>query len=167
MSERDPPKPPNLWKSPLRTVSILFALLCFGYLIEAAAADDFASPHASLLIASDELDPPVGFEQPEKDVEDASHPRNAPTAALERVSTVDSNLEVKKLGDEDSTKYKLTADLTIHWIFKSEPFDVDFNGYRARREEQARVKRILEFLVEDIRRTKRERAAAQRRGLSL
>ena len=42
--------------------------------------------------------------------------------------------------------------------------DEDFEGRRARREEK---KLLLELLVEDIRRTKRERAAEQQRELTL
>ena len=92
-------------------------------------------------------------------------PDFSPPPAAER--TVESNLEVKKLGDEDSTRYKLAADLTISWSFNSQPFDEDFDGRRARREEKAEVRRLLKILVEDIRRTKRERAASQQRELTL
>ena len=76
--------------------------------------------------------------------------------------------KVKKLeGGENSSVYELSYDLTIRWRIEPEPFEVDFERRRAVLEEKARVKRLLEILAEDIDRARRERAAEQRKELTL
>ena len=97
-------------------------------------------------------------------VGDASHVPLEPPITSERVSIIASNLEVKKIDGEDSNRWKRSAEIWIRVNVEAELLEEDFEGRRARREER---KRTIEILVEDIRRTKRERAAEQQRELTL
>jgi hypothetical protein len=138
---------------------------------------DTPLPDASLPIPNDEQHRHFGVEQTEMTLElepgehtlqivvgDANHLPHEPPVTSEQISIIVSNLIVKKLGGEDSSRWERSAELAIRVSIEAELPDEDFDGRRARREERTR---LLEILVEDIRRTKRERAAEQQRDLTL
>ena len=141
---------------------------------------DTPLPNASLPIPKDERHRHFGVEQTELTLElgpglhtlqlvvgDASHLPHEPPIASEQVLIIVSNLEVKNFGGKDWIHYELASDLVIRWNLETEPFEADLEKRRARLEERARIKRLLELLVEDIHRAKRRRAAAQQRTLTL
>jgi len=141
---------------------------------------DTPLPDASLPIPNDEQHRHFGVEQTEMSVElepglhtlqlvvgDASHLPHQPPIASEEVSIIVTNLEVKNFGGKNWIHYELASDLTIRWKIESEPFEEDLEKRRARLEERAKMKRLLEILAEDIRRAKRRRAAKQQRTLTL
>ena len=138
---------------------------------------DTPVPEASLPIPNDEQHHHIGAEQTEMTLElspgehtlqlvlgDANHVPLEPPITSEQVSIIVSNLEVKKIGGEDSSQWKRSAEIWIRVNVEVELPEEDFEGRRARREERNRT---IEILVEDIRRTKRERAAEQQRELTL
>jgi hypothetical protein len=105
----------------------------------------------------------------------ANHMVHDPPVASEQIPIVVRNLDVKKLGGEESSTYKLSNDLAMRWRIDSEPSEQEDAEYRAglderrraRMEERAEVTRLLELLAEEIRRVKREKSAAQQRELIL
>ena len=138
---------------------------------------DAPLPDASLPIPNDEQHRHIGVEQTEMGLElspgehtlqlvvgDANHVPLEPPITSEQVSIIVSNLEVKKIDGEDSNRWKRSAEIWIRVNIEAELPEEDFEGRRARREERNRT---IEILVEDIRRTKRERAAEQQRELTL
>ena len=138
---------------------------------------DTPLPDRSLPIPNDEQHRHIGIEQTEMALElspgkhtlqlvvgDANHVPLEPPITSEQVSIIVSNLEVKKIGGEDSNRWERSAEIWIRVNVDADLPEEDFEGRRARREER---NRMIEMLVEDIRRTKRERAAEQQRELAL
>jgi hypothetical protein len=138
---------------------------------------DTPLPDASLPIPNGEQHRHIGVEQTEMGLElspgehtlqlvvgDANHVPLEPPITSEQVSIIVSNLEVKKIGGEGSNRWERSAEIWIRVNIEAELPEEDFEGRRARREER---NRMIEILVEDIRRTKRERAAEQQRELTL
>jgi hypothetical protein len=149
---------------------------------------DSPLPDASLPIPDDEQHRHFDPEQTETNLDldpgkhtlqlvlgDANHMLHDPPVASEQIPIIVSNLEVEKLGGEESSTYELSTDLPVRWRIDSEPSEQEVAEHRAwlderrraRMEEKAEVDRLLELLVEDIRRVKRERSAAQQRELTL
>jgi hypothetical protein len=138
---------------------------------------DTPLPDASLPIPDDKQHRHIDVEQTEMGLElspgvhtlqlvvgDANHVPLEPPITSEQVSIIVSNLEVKKIGGEGSNRWERSAEIWIRVNIEAELPEEDFEGRRARREER---NRMIEILVEDIRRTKRERAAEQQRELTL
>ena len=100
-------------------------------------------------------------------VGDAIHLPHEPPVVSEQISITVMNLDVKLFQRMGITRYELAVEIPIRMGFDLEAIEDDIEGRRVRMAQEARVDKLLEFLAEEIRLTRRQRAATQERDLAI